>query len=541
VRQIKAAPHVLRRLRCMVETAVDSSTALVQALRLQLGGDGTPVELVQTHISWVLLAGDTAWKIKKPVRLGFLDFSSVEQRRHFCEEELRLNRRFAPSIYLDVVAITGTPLAPLLGGEGVPIEHALRMRRFPPRALVSERLADGTLVPAHIDALALRIAALQAQAEVAAPTSPWGRPEDVAGVVRAVLERLRAQGAEIGDLMQWLAVQVPLLTPLWQQRRDAGAVRECHGDLHLGNAVVLDDGVTAFDCIEFDPALRWIDMQSDIAFLAMDLLAHRRADLAWRFVNAWLDATGDHAGVPVLGFQLVYRALVRALVGRLRPPASETEPSADHYLALARQLAFKPARPRLLVTHGLSGSGKTWLSQRLLEQASALRLRADVERKRLFGLGALAASAPSVPGGIYGAGANERTYRRLLELARGLLRAGHAVIVDAACLRRAERDRFRALAAELGVPFALLDCQADLATLRQRVRARQLRRDDASEADEAVLEHQVEVDEPLSPDERATAIVVRTDGLVDVASIAAQWRAFDELVPGSGLAKPAPI
>jgi predicted kinase len=362
----------------------------------------------------------------------------------------------------------------------------------------------------------------------------------VAGAVRAVLERLRANGVEVGDLMRWLAFQAPRLTPLWQQRRDTGWVRECHGDLHLGNAVVLDGGVTAFDCIEFDPALRWIDVQSDVAFLAMDLLAHRRADLAWRFVNAWLDTTGDHAGVPVLGFHLVYRALVRALVGRLRPPASETEPSADDYLALARRLASEPPRPRLLVTHGLSGSGKTHLSQQLLEHTGALRLRSDVERKRLFGLGALEASGPSVPGGIYGAEANERTYDCVRERTRGLLRAGCAVIVDAACLRRAERDRFRDLAAEFGVPCVLLDSQAELGTIRQRVRARHQRRDDASEATESVLERQLAIDEPLAADELANAIVVRTDAALDIASIAARWRAMDGQVPDAGATRMLP-
>jgi len=499
--------------------------ALVQALRRQLGADGVAVDLIETHISWVLLAGDSAWKIKKPVRLGFLDFSSLEQRRHFCAEELRLNRRYAPSIYLEVVAITGTREAPCLGGTGPAIEYALRMARFAPRALLSEQLADGTLQPQHLDALAQRLATLQDSAAVAPPGSTLGSPAEVASQARAVLERLHAQGADVRDLQRWLGEQVLRCTPLWQQRLAAGRLRECHGDLHLRNAVVLADGVTAFDAIEFDPALRWIDVQSDIAFMAMDLLAHRRSELAWRFVNAWLDASGDHAGVPVLGFYLVYRALVRALVGRLGAAAVAPEPTADDYLALARRLAFTPPDPRLLVTHGLSGSGKTHLSQRLLEIAGALRIRADVERKRLFGLDALDPSAARVVGGIYTAQATQRTYDRLAGLARTALAAGYPVIVDAACLRRAERERLRALAAGMGLPFTLLDCQADAVTLRQRVRARQQQHDDASEADEAVLERQLALDEPLSAEERRAAIVVRTDGAVDVAAVAAQWLA----------------
>jgi aminoglycoside phosphotransferase family enzyme/predicted kinase len=510
----------------MVTAAETPSTTLIDALRRQLGAGGAAVDLVETHISWVLLAGDTAWKVKKPVRLGFLDFSNLEQRQHFCAEELRLNRRFAPSLYLEVVAIGGTPPEPRLGGGGPPIEYALRMRRFAPRALLAEKLADGLLQPAHLDALAERVAALHGAADVAAADSPWGRPDAVAAEAQAVLARLQERGVDVTDLRGWLAAQVPALTPLWQHRRDAGWVRECHGDLHLGNAVVLDNGVTAFDCIEFAPALRWIDVQSDVAFLLMDLLAHRRADLGWRFVNAWLDAIGDHAGVAVLRFYVVYRAQVRALVSRLRAPTSAAEPSADDYLALARQVAREPLRPRLLVTHGLSGSGKTQLSQRLLEITGAIRVRSDVERKRLFGIGALDASRQRVPDGIYGAEATKRTYERLYELAQLLLQAGYPVIVDAACLRRVERAAFGALAAALRVPFTLLDCRADAQTLRERVRARQQRRDDASEADEAELARQLTFAEPLSDAERAVAVEADTTGPLDVAAIAARWLAM---------------
>jgi len=549
--------------------AADSSTPIA-ALRHLLGADGRPVDLVETHISWVLLAGDMAWKIKKPLRLGFLDFSSLAQRKRDCDEELRLNRRFAPEIYLDVVPICGTPEAPRLpAGEGedaddaaagAPIEYALRMRRFPPRALFSERLADGRLTAADIDGLAARLAQLHDEAEVAAPDSAWGRPEDVVATAHTVLVALQASGTEVGDLQAWLTERMSATSPLpalMQARRLAGRVRECHGDLHLANAVVLESGATAFDCIEFDPALRWIDVQSDIAFLAMDLLAHGRADFGWRFVNAWLAASGDHAGLPLLRFFMACRAMVRALVVGMSagvsasasaglpsgPTGSAAEPKTPRtgavptradYLALARRLAFEPASPRLLVTHGLSGSGKSWLTQALLERAGAIRLRSDVERKRLFGLRALEASTPGTAGdpGIYGPQATARTYARLTELARSLLQAGWPTIVDAACLHEAERAAFAALAAELGLPFTLLDCQASAPTLRERVRARLQRSDDASEADERVLAMQMGIDEPLTEDERRWALVVDTERAVDVAGLAARWLAA-EAEPGS--------
>ncbi len=509
--------------RAMLERMLieEPGGALVDALQAQWGG--ASVQRIETHISWVLLVGDTAWKIKKPVNLGFLDFSKLAARRHFCDEELRLNRPWAPSIYLEVVAITGSVDAPRIGGEGPAIEFALKMRRFPPRALLSEKLTDGTLQPAHLDALAARVAAVHRDAPVAPPGSRWGSADEVAEETRAVLRRLQQRGADVADLQRGFDGVVPALRPLWQRRQQDGAVRECHGDLHLRNAVVLDDGVTAFDCLEFDPALRWIDMQSDIAFMTMDLLAHGRPALAWRFVNAWLDASGDHAGVPVLRPYLVHRALVRAMVARIEAAQGAAAGSAaEHYLALARRVAFQPAPPRLLVTHGLSGSGKTFVTQGLLELTGAVRLRSDVERKRLHGLSALQASGAHVAGGIYGQDANTRTYGRLAELARGLLAAGHPVIIDAACLRRSERAQMRGLALEAGVPFLILDCQAAIATLRQRIQARQQRGDDASEADLSVLDFQLGIDEPLAPDEAAMRI--DTDQAPDLPAIAARWR-----------------
>jgi len=506
-------------------TAQEATRSLVHALRRQLGAAGAEVDLIETHISWVLLAGDKALKIKKPVSLGFLDFGTLARRQHFCAEELRLNRRYAPTLYIDVLPITGSPQAPCLGGEGPPIEFALRMARFAPRALLSEQLADGTLQPAHLDALAQRVAALHRAADVAPASSAWGTPDEVTEEGQGVLRRLQAQGVDVTDLQRRLDEQLPHLRPLWQQRRDSGHVRECHGDLHLRNTVVLPEGVTAFDGIEFDPALRWIDIQSDMAFMVMDLLAHDRPALAWRLLNAWLDATGDHAGVPVLRFYLVYRALVRALVGRLSTAPPAAEPSAEDYLALARRLAFTPPRPRLLVTHGLSGSGKTTLTQQLLEHTGALRLRSDVERKRLFGLDALQASAAHVPGGIYGAQATQHTCERLLDGARTLLLSGWPVIIDAACLRRAERTGLRELATGLGVPCMLLDCRAGVETLARRIRARQQRHDDASEATERVLTFQLTIHEPLDAEERRLAITVDTDAPVDAAELAARWLA----------------
>ncbi|MCL4184161.1 MAG: AAA family ATPase [Burkholderiaceae bacterium] len=500
------------------------SSRLVEALQQRLqASTGRPVHRVETHISWVLLDGEFAWKIKKPVRLGFLDFSDLATRRRFCDEELRLNRRLAPGLYLDVVAIGGSVEAPQLAGSGPALEYAVKMRQFPRGALFSERLDAGTLEPGHLDRLAVRLAAFHDAAPAAGVDTPYGSAARIEADTARALDGLAALvgAAALIGLRERLQAASGSLRALFERRKAAGRVREGHGDLHLANAVVLDDDVTAFDCIEFDPGLRWIDVYNDVAFLAMDLLAHGRRDLAFRFLDAWLAAGGDHEGLPVLRYYLAYRALVRALVAHIRRAQGGGAPGPD-YLALAQRLAHE-RDARLLVTHGLSGSGKSHLSQRLLERVGAIRLRSDVERKRLFGLAALDDSSAAPGQGIYGAQASQRTYQRLHALASVALDAGYPVIVDAAFLRAGERDDFRRLARERGVPFTILHCRADAALLRERVAARRAGRADASDADQAVLERQLAAHDALREDERALAIDVDTGRAHDIEAIAAAW------------------
>lgn len=507
-----------------------------QALRRHLESAlGRPVRCIETHISWVLLDGEHAWKLKKPVRLGFLDFGSAEVREHFCREELRLNRRLAPDLYLDVVAIRGSREQPRIDGEGAPIDHAVLMREFPPGALLSERLAAGRLQGADLDRLAERIATFHEAVPAVAPGDGFGSAAHIEAATARVLDSLaqRLDDPRVARLRAWCETEGARLRPVFERRRAEGKVRECHGDLHLANAVALGEEVTAFDCIEFDPDLRWIDVQSEVAFLAMDLMAHARGDLAFRFLDAWLARSGDYEGVTVLRYYLVYRALVRAMVAAIRAgqqvaggvptttPANGPTAAPD-YLALADRLA-RLRDPRLLITHGLSGSGKSHLAARLLEQAGALRLRSDVERKRLFGLRPLARSRSGPGDGIYRPEDSERTYARLLALATIALDAGWPVIVDAAFLRASERDAFRAAARERGLPFAILHCRAEADLLRERVRAREQRGGDPSEAGLAVLERQLADHDPLRDDERPLAIEVDTGRPVDVGALAGDW------------------
>lgn len=503
-----------------------ADAVLIHALQAQLQArTGQPVRLIETHISWVLLAGEQAFKLKKPVRLPFVDFSTLALRRHFCEEEQRLNQRLAPQVYLGVQAITGSPDAPMLGGEGPAIEYAVCMRRFAPGALLSERLAAGVLGAEELQGLAQRLGLFHQQAAVASPDQGWGQAPQIEQAALKVLAQLQAALGEgpVAALRQWVQAQARVLAPVWQARLEQGWVREGHGDLHLNNCVLTESGATGFDCIEFDPALRWIDVVSDLGFLTMDLHAHGRPDLAACVLDPYLQQTGDYAGLAVLRFYEVYRALVRALVASLSPPKS----GAPDYLACAQGLIQGQAGgPRLLITLGLSGSGKSTVAAQLLPVTGAVRLRSDVERKRLFGLQALQRS-DALGLSLYTPEATRRTFDRLHEQAAAALRAGWPVVVDAAFLRRGERDRFQALARSLGLPFGVLYCHCDPALMRSRIQARQARGDDASEATPEVLQSQLKGPSGPEADEQAWVLSVDTTQALspaDISALARRWQ-----------------
>jgi|AP12_2_1047962.scaffolds.fasta_scaffold04670_2 uncharacterized protein len=472
------------------------------------------VEVLQTHISYVLLAGDYAYKIKKPVNLGFLDFSTLDARRQCCEEELRLNRRTAADIYLTTVRITGTVAAPVLDGDGPAIEYAVKMRRFAQENLLNSMAKRGECTPALVDALARKIAAFHATVAIAGKESPFGTVDRVMAPPRANFDHIENLIGDSSDVPQlerlrsWTDREGKRLAPVFAERRHDGFVRECHGDLHLGNIALIGSDPTPFDCIEFNADLRWIDVMNEVAFLVMDLADHRLPGLAIRCLNAYCEATGDYAGLAVLRFYMVYRAMVRAKIAciRVQQPGCASEAKAAieaeyrGYFHLAERLAHR-GTTALVLTHGLSGSGKTTVAGVLAERFGAIRIRSDVERKRLFGLEASARTSSAVGSGIYGPEATRRTYARLGDLARSMIAAGWPVIVDATFLREAERTSFRDLARELAVPVVIVSCTAPDAELRARILAREQARSDASEAGLEVLARQRDSSEPASRDE----------------------------------------
>jgi uncharacterized protein len=514
--------------------ATTPDTALIAGLRRPAAyrhAVTEPVHVAETHISWVLLTGEYAYKIKKPVRLSFLDYSTLEQRRRLCEEELRLNRRLAPDLYLGVSVVGGTASEPQMDGGGAPLEYAVRMRQFEARDELSALLSTGKVAPNDVAALGAAIARFHAAAAVAPADAGYGAPDTVRRITLDNVAELRA----LPESTQWQDRLAALesrtarlhaaLAPLMVERRARDRVRECHGDLHCGNVVRWAGALTPFDGIEFDPALRFIDVVNDIAFLSMDLAERGHDELRREALQAWVETLGDWDGLPLLPYYEAYRALVRAKVDALR--ALQLGPGAPaRGAAIADCLRYldwtarrlRPALAPLIVTCGLSGSGKTWLARQLGTRLRALHLRSDVERKRLAGLAAHEDSRSPPDAGIYTREFNDRTYARLQECAAAALAGGEPVVVDAAFLRRAERQRFLDLALAQGLPTAIVHCWAPHDVLRERVAARQRARDDASEAGLDVLERQPAWWEDFTEHELQHVVAVDTHQPASVAS-----------------------
>ena len=522
------------------EPSASEQRRAVQALLRALDSQhpaGT-VTLIETHISFVLLAGPLAYKIKKAVDLGFLDFTTLALRRFYCEEELRLNRRLAPALYLEVLPVTGTPEQPALSGDGPVIDWALRMHAFAQDDLWDRLATRGALRVGHIDELVEALAAFHEHAAVADATDPRGQAAQVRAPVQDTLQALTAlctapaDRARLDALAGWEAEAFDALQHVFHERLRDGHVRECHGDLHLGNVTLVDGRTTLFDCLEFNPALRWTDVMSDVAFMAMDLQAHRLPRLSHRLVNGYVERSGDHGGLRVLRYHSLYRALVRAKITELRMAqlghparaAERTDASntPGRYLDVA--LACSRQRPpTLMLTHGFSGSGKTQATQGLLERSGAIRIRADVERKRLFGLPALARSGSALKAQLYSAATTEATHARLRAAAELVLGSSYSVILDATFLAHTHREQARVLAEQLGVGFVIIDFQASADTLRRRVQQRALRHDDSSEADLAVLEDQLASAEPLRHNERDAVFTFDAEPAFGEADAGARW------------------
>lgn len=485
-----------------------------------------PVEgfqLIETHISWVLLTGPFAYKFKKPVNFGFLDFTTLSARQHFCNEELRLNQRLTDDLYLEVIPVTGTPDAPQLGGEGEVIEYALKMRQFPQNGLFSTLQANGELTAAHIDEMARQIGNFHTTAPVVTAEHDLGSPDSVMAPVLQNFEQIRPLISEKADLLQldalqeWAETSFNRLKPLLKQRKAEGFIRECHGDIHLGNIALIDNKVVIFDCVEFNEPFRMTDVYADIGFLAMDLEDRGLKSLSRRLISQYLEITGDYQGLELLNFYKAYRALVRAKVALFSLPADAdpvqrgtTLRQYRNYANLAESYSAIPSL-FLAITHGVSAVGKSHVAMRLVESLGAIRVRSDIERKRLLAMDANA--------GLYSEAASIATYERLHQLAGVVLRAGFPVIIDATYLKSDQRKAAAHVAEATGVPFLILDCEAPHAVIAGWLAHRQAENNDPSDATLDVIEAQQASREPLSAEELLHSKHVQTNISSDLDSL----------------------
>ena len=479
------------------------------------------VDLVETHISWVLLAGDRVYKIKKPVDLGFLDFTTLERRRFFCEEEVRLNRRLAPGTYLGVVELKGTGPAVHLGGPGPTREVAVEMRRLPADRMLDRLVAENAVEPSLLDDLARLLARFHAAAATGGEIDELGGLETIR---RNWVENFE-QTADLPDtvlpdrsrraLRDWVEAFLAREPARFAARVAAGRSRDCHGDLQAQH-VCCTDPIQVFDCIEFNHRFRFGDTAGEIAFLAMDLERLGRADLALRFLNAYLEASGDWDAVPLLDFYRAYRAFVRGKVLGFQV-ATHPEHTPDARALFERAAAYtRPGRvPRLVITSGVMGSGKSTVAQAVAARLGAIVIRTDAVRKHLAGLPLHTRAAEPFGGGLYAPAMGARVYAEALRLACEALDAGWAVVVDGSFARGAERAAARRLATSRGVSHATLWCDAPDSVIAARLRARER---DAGEVSDGRLEllaaHRAAFEAPA-----AEAGTIRLDATGETAAV----------------------
>lgn len=481
-------------------------------------------KLLETHISWVLLTGPFAYKIKKPVDLQFLDYSTLEKRQYFCQLEETLNKMLAPSLYLGVVPIYGTETTPTFKNSGPVLEYALKMREFSQEKLCDHLLAQGELSPEMVANIAKQLAEFHNKTSKEIPNDFLGTPLQVYEPVAQNFEQIAPLLTSTQDINQlqalqaWSESQFAALKDTLQQRRDLGFIRECHGDIHLGNIVLVNGEPLIFDRIEFSDALRFTDTMADVGFMTMDLFEKQAPTLANHFLNSYLNETGDYQGVRVLTFYQVYRAIVRAKIALMQ---CAFEPHLDaaqqqnlrakyqRCMALATNLTH-PTKPILILMHGYSGSGKSTIAEKITDGLSAIHLRSDLERKRLSGLNALDKTASPLWGGLYSAEKTQALTEHLQQTTRLLLQANWPVIIDATFLQADLRQLYAKLAQKLGAEMFIIDCVADDASIRTWLQTRQ-QTSEISEAGIEVYEAQQKINEPLTTAEQAQTLLIKTE------------------------------
>ncbi len=498
------------------------------------------IELVETHISWVFLTGQFAYKLKKPVNFGFLNFSTLALRKYYCEQELKLNKRLAPHIYLDVIPVTESEQKLSLSAQGKIIDYVVKMKQFDHSCLLSKLIKNEQLKLSDIDSLSKEIADFHDKICIADPHSDFGSTQQVMqpveenfSILKDILSNTQFSDQlnkddfhkNIQQILNTLHKQVLLIyqdiVPLLKTRRKAGFIRECHGDLHLGNIALIEHEILLFDGIEFNDNLRWIDTISDCAFLIMDLQDQQKFIFAHHFLNQYLSKTGDYSSLSVIKFYQLYRAMVRAKVAVLRLQQQKegtmsyknTLFEIRNYLELAQSYVpdeTQKSQTFLAISFGISGSGKSWLSTQLADNLGAIQLRSDIERKRLF---------LQEEDDLYSNSTTQKTYNHLMKICEIALNAAYPVIVDATFLDKKWRRKFCEIAQKKKIPFHILSCYANQKTIIQRLKIRQHEINNISDADIAVMQKQLKNNHQLEPEEKKYEISINTTTLSDCSSI----------------------
>jgi len=441
------------------------------------------IELVQTQMSFILLADNYVYKVKKPVNLGFLDYTTLEKRRFFCQREVELNQRLCPEVYLGVVPITKDERKILIQGKGKAIEYAVKMRRLPQKAMMDALLASDKVTPEMVTAVAQKLVAFHQRAETNASISAFGR---IDAIRKNTDENFTQTEKYIGNTISQEKYQrvkaytdsfIKKNATLFRKRIADGRIRDCHGDLHAAH-VCFTDGICIYDCIEFNDRFRYSDVAAEVAFLAMDLDHYGRADLARRFVNAYIDKSKDRGLVKLLNFYKCYRAYVRGKVEGFKLDDPYIAPAekgqilevASSYFDLAD--SYTRSKPALFITTGLVGTGKTFSAQALAKRLGLVVISSDVTRKKLASIPLTEHRFEEFDSGIYSAEFSRKTYGKMFTEARDILAEGGSVILDASFIRAEERLKAKKLAAELGADFFIVECSLDEETIKQRLAQR---------------------------------------------------------------------
>lgn len=446
------------------------------------------VRLIQTHISFLFITDSYVYKVKKPVDFGFLNFSTLDRRRFYCEEEVRLNRRLCPDVYLGVVEIRETPGGASFNGQGRIIDYAVKMKRLPEERMLDRLVENNEVSEEQVREIARVVGRFHMEAETNAEISRYGGLDTIRGNWE---ENFRQMGVfvhmtlaprDLRIIRTWVESFMKEQEALFRKRVEGGYIRDCDGDLHLEN-ICLADKIYIFDCIEFNHRFRYSDTAADIAFFLMDLDYHRRSDLSAPFLEEYIAVTGDNGTEKIIDFYKVYRAVIRGKVESFRlndldiPELEKREAKtrARSHFRLARGYVIRRSLPpTLILTCGLTGSGKSTLAEGLSFELGLKIVDSDRTRKELTGIAPFEHFTDEYAGGIYSPETTRAVYNALFDRAREALSAGHSIIIDATFKSRADRDRFRLLAEECGTRFRLFhtDCSDGAAKRRLSRRAK---------------------------------------------------------------------